>query len=156
MFRQACTNNREIRKESNDETRRQIEEGLKQSGTVYANHAESKVSELQRAYLKKYHPQQDTHSAEVVPNKRFRGKVSALFRGRREEARPSTEPAISEEGIVGIAHSFHLILLDVTSILVFDYDCRVAVSLLNQYRSKRIEYLRDGYDVSDALCYDID
>jgi hypothetical protein len=87
-------------KESNDETRKQIEEYLKSSAAMYADHAENKISKLQQAYLKKFH----SHSTEVsqrpddIRNKRFGGKVSALFRGRREDLRES-EPAKSEEGI---------------------------------------------------------
>jgi hypothetical protein len=55
--------------------------------------------------LKKYHPQQYANSSwalqhpDDVRNKKF--KVSALFRGRREDLRESelAEPSKSEEGI---------------------------------------------------------
>ncbi|KAI9439452.1 hypothetical protein BJY52DRAFT_529930 [Lactarius psammicola] len=43
-------------KKSNDETRRRIEKDLKGSAVEYANFAQNKISKLQEAYLKKYHP----------------------------------------------------------------------------------------------------
>lgn len=93
-------------KETNDEIRQRIEKHLKTSATKYADHAESEISKLQKAYLKKYHP----HSTQVsqrpddVRNKGFGGKVSALFRGRREDLQES-EPANSEEGIAHVMGS---------------------------------------------------
>jgi hypothetical protein len=94
-----------IRKESNDGTREQIEKELKKSEAEYADFAENRISMLQKAYLKKYHPRQyhDAHSTDA-PNKRFGGKVSALFRSRRDDSRepePAT-PTESEEGIADI------------------------------------------------------
>ncbi len=83
----------------------------------YADYAESTISKLQQAYLKKYYPQQYAHSTEVserpedVPNKSFGSKVSALFHGRREDLR-DPEPAKSEEGIADITHGFQLGLLN--------------------------------------------
>ncbi|KAH9017672.1 hypothetical protein EDB85DRAFT_2015103, partial [Lactarius pseudohatsudake] len=78
-------------KETRDETRKRIEEDLKGTAAKYADYAENTISKLQRAYLKEYHPQQCAHSTDAsqcpqdVPNKRFGGKVSALFRSRRED-----------------------------------------------------------------------
>jgi len=45
-----------IWKESNDGTRKRIEKDLKGSAARYADFAENKISKLQQAYLKKYHP----------------------------------------------------------------------------------------------------
>ncbi|KAI9453219.1 hypothetical protein BJY52DRAFT_1189777 [Lactarius psammicola] len=125
-------------KESKDRTRRRIEDDLKRSAANYADHAEDTISRLQQAYLKKYYPQQYAHFADSsqrsqdVPNKRFGGKVSALFRGRREDLR-EPEPAKSEE--------------------VFDDDCRLAVSQLNEFRLRRVENLGDGYDCLKELVF---
>ncbi|KAI9453197.1 hypothetical protein BJY52DRAFT_1189751 [Lactarius psammicola] len=125
-------------KESKGETRERIEEDLKGSATRYADYAEKTISKLQQAYLKKYHPRQISHSTDVsqrpqdVPNKRFGGKVSALFRGRREDLR-EPEPAKSEE--------------------VSDDDCRRAVGRLNTLRLMRAENLGDGYDCLEELVF---
>ncbi|KAH8984618.1 hypothetical protein EDB92DRAFT_1886263, partial [Lactarius akahatsu] len=59
----------------------------------YADYAENTILKLQRAYLKKYYPQQCVHSTDAsqcpqdVPNRRFGGKVSTLFRSQREDSR---------------------------------------------------------------------
>jgi hypothetical protein len=96
-----------------------IENDLKWSAAWYADHAENEISKLQRAYLKIHHPV-EPHSSEVlqrpedVRNKTFGGKVSALFRGRREDLREPelakrvAKPAMSEEGITEIAHAFQV------------------------------------------------
>ncbi|KAH9165429.1 hypothetical protein EDB89DRAFT_302679 [Lactarius sanguifluus] len=130
-------------KESKDRTRHRIEEDLKKSATSYADHAENKVSKLQQAYLKKYYPQQYATPTEAsqrpqsVPNKRFGGKVSALFRGRREDSPPQepvpAKPAKSED--------------------VSDNDCRLAVGRLNTLRSTRAEHLGEGYDCLEELVF---
>ena len=108
-----------IRKESKDETRKRIEKNLEKSAAIYTGHAENKISKLQQTYLKKYYPQQYAHSTDIsqrspdVPNKRFGGRVSALFRGRREGLRdPEPEAAKSDEGIADITHGFRLSLLN--------------------------------------------
>ena len=65
-------------KDSNDKTRKRIEEDLKISASAYADYAETTVSTLQQGYLRKYQPQRYVSSAKVsqnsqfVPNKRFR------------------------------------------------------------------------------------
>ncbi len=87
-----------------DGTRKWIEEDLKKSAAKYADHAENEIPKLQQAYLKKYHPEQYAHSTDVQ-NKRFGGKVSALFRGRRGDLQ-EPEPAKSERGIADITHGF--------------------------------------------------
>ena len=122
---------------------------------MYADHAEGNISKLQHEYLEKYYPRQHTHSTEVVPNERIGGKVSTTLWGWRENVR-NLEPAVSEEGIADITHGFQLSLFDVTSKLEFDNTCRRAVTHLNYYRLSRVEDLRDGYDVSNILSYDID
>ena len=68
------------------------------------------------------------------------------------------EPAKSERvgGIADITHGLQVSLLNWPSELVSDDDCRRAVSYLNTFRSRRVENLRDGYNVSDILYYDID
>ncbi|KAI9453211.1 Rho GTPase activation protein [Lactarius psammicola] len=146
-----CSNNRVIRKETEDQTRKRVEEDLEYSTARYADHAENKILKLQQAYLKKYHPRQYAHSTDVsqspqdVPNtgQRLGGRVSALFRGRQEDL-SGLEPAKSEGGIANIAHEFQL---------VSDDDCRRAVGLLNTLRSKRAENLGDGYDCLEALVF---
>ena len=107
-----CSNNRGNYKESNDETRKRVEEDLEESTAKYADHVENKISKLQQAYLKQHHPQQYAHSTDVSQrpedrNRRFGGKVTALFRGRREDLRES-ESTKSEEGIADIM-SFDII-----------------------------------------------
>ena len=103
-----------MRKETNDETRKRIEKDLRRSTAKYADHVENEISKLRQAYLKKHHPV-ESHSTEVlqrpedVRNKRFGGKVSVLFRGRREDVRKPKQvakPAVSEEGIVDISQEF--------------------------------------------------
>ncbi|KAH9049278.1 hypothetical protein EDB83DRAFT_2522820 [Lactarius deliciosus] len=128
-------------KESKDRTRNRIEEDLKRSATSYADHAENKVSKLQQAYLKKYYPQQYVTPTETsqrpqsVPNKRL-SKVSALFRGRREDSPQEPEPA-----------------KPVKSEEVSDNDCRLAVGRLNTLRSTRAEHLGEGYDCLVELVF---
>ena len=145
-------------KETKDETRRQIKEDLEASATKYADYAENTISRLQRAYLKK-----NSHNTEVLQlpedpqNKRFGGKISALFRGRREDLREPeiAKPSKSEEGIVDITHGFQVSLLSRPSELASDNACLFAISKLNDLRSMRVENLGDGYDVSGFICYDI-
>jgi hypothetical protein len=43
-------------KETKNRTRKRIEGGLKISAAKYADHAENRISKLQAAYFKKYHP----------------------------------------------------------------------------------------------------
>ena len=103
-----------MRKETKDETRRQIKADLKASAAKYADHAENTISKLQKAYLKRFsHYNEVLQRPEDVRNKRFGGKVSALFRGRREDLQESelTKPAKSEEGIADITHGFQISLL---------------------------------------------
>ncbi|KAI9430914.1 hypothetical protein H4582DRAFT_2103458 [Lactarius indigo] len=131
--------------EMQDETRMRIAEDLKKSAANYVDHAENKVSKLQQAYFKKYFPRECAHSIDdsrgqqdIPANKRFGDKVSALFRGRREDLREPgfvkpTMPPKSE----GIA--------------VSDDDCRRAVSQLNIFRLKRAETLAEGYDCLEAF-----
>ncbi|KAH9175097.1 hypothetical protein EDB89DRAFT_390186 [Lactarius sanguifluus] len=100
-------------KESKDERRRRIEENLKRSAALYADHAENKISKFQQVYLKKYHPHQHARSTymsqrpEDSPNKSFGGKISALFRGRWEDLRDPEppKPSTSEEGTVNFMDS---------------------------------------------------
>ena len=98
-------------KEKNDETRRRIKTDLKASATKYADHAKNTISKLQTAYLKKYSPYTEVlQPPEDIRSKSFGGKVSTLFRGRREDL-PEPEaakPTSSEEGIVDITHGFQV------------------------------------------------
>ena len=141
-----------VRKDTKDETRKRIKDDLKGSAAKYADHVENTISKLQQAYLKKY--DEVSQRPEDARNKRFGGKVSALFRGRREDLREPDPAKIapSEEGIGDISHGFQVSLLIHPSELVSDDDCRSAVGRLNEFRSMRIENLRDGYDVS-GICY---
>jgi len=112
-----CSDNGVIRKEAEDQTRKRVKEDLEDSAAKYADHAENTILKLQQGYLKKYHPRQYAQSPNVsqssqdVPNKRFGGGVSALFRGWQEDLR-GLEPSKSEEGIANIAHVFQLCLLN--------------------------------------------
>ena len=116
-----CSDNRVIRKETEDQTRKRVEEDLEDSATKYADHAENTILKLQQAYLKKYHPRQYAHSNDVsqhhedAPNRRLSGRVSALFRGRQEDLQ-GLEPK-SEEGIAHITHGFQLGLLNSLSLI---------------------------------------
>ncbi|KAI9433271.1 hypothetical protein H4582DRAFT_2101678 [Lactarius indigo] len=120
-----------VLKETEDQIRRRVEEGLEESAAKYADHAENTILKLQQAYLKKHHPRQYPQSTDVsqhsqdVPNKKFGNRVSAIFGGRQEDL-GGLEPSKSEE--------------------VSDDDCRRAVALLNTLRLKRVENLGDGYD----------
>ncbi|KAH9161027.1 hypothetical protein EDB89DRAFT_810156 [Lactarius sanguifluus] len=112
-------------KETEDRTRKRVEEDLGESAAKYADHAENTILKLQQEYWKKYHP-------------RLGGKSSALFRDRQEDTPASTpvrelEPSKSEE--------------------VFDDDCRRAVGFLNTLRLKRVENLDDAYDCLAALVF---
>ena len=108
---------------------------LEKSASLYADHAENKVSNLQQAYLWKYQSQRYENFANVSP---------------RSQA---SEP--SDEGRADVTHGFQLGLRDHPFALALEDDCREAVAGLNVCRSFRAEILRDGYDVSDILCYDI-
>ncbi|KAH9168910.1 hypothetical protein EDB89DRAFT_1551647 [Lactarius sanguifluus] len=127
-------------KETKDETRKRIEEELKGTAAKYADYAENTISKLQRAYLKKYYPQQCAHSTDASqcpqdgPNKRFGGKVSALFRSRREDSR-DLEPTKSGSEEVS------------------DDDYRRAVGRLHTLRLIRAENLREGYDCLEELVF---
>ncbi|KAI9433269.1 hypothetical protein H4582DRAFT_2082416 [Lactarius indigo] len=124
--------------ETEDRTRKRVEEGLEESAAKYADHAENTILKLQQAYLKKHHPRQAPQSADVSQypqdglNKRFGNKVSALF-GSRQEDLGGLEPSKSEE--------------------VSDDDCRRAVALLNTFRLKRVENLGDGYNCLGRLVF---
>ncbi|KAH9049291.1 hypothetical protein EDB83DRAFT_2522836 [Lactarius deliciosus] len=127
-------------KKTKDETRKQIEEDLKESAAQYANYAENTISKLQQAYLKKYYPQQYAHSTDTpqrpqdIQTRRFGGKVSVLFRGRREDLRePEPQAAEAEE--------------------VSDDACRSVVRQLNTFRSMRVENLGEGYDCLEELVF---
>ncbi|KAH8989390.1 Rho GTPase activation protein [Lactarius hatsudake] len=128
-------------KESKDERRKRIEENLKRSAALYADHAENKISKLQQVYLKKYHPHQYTRSTHMLqrpedaPNKSLGGKISALFRGRWEDSRDPEPPKLS------------------TSEEVSDDDCRGALSYLNTLRLIWAENLGDGYDCLEELVF---
>jgi hypothetical protein len=98
-----CSNYWTIWKESNDATRRRIEEDLKSSAAKYADLAEYTISKLQQANLKKY-PQQyhaADAKADAVPNKTFGNKVSSLFRRSQPQ-----EPVKFEDGTANISHGF--------------------------------------------------
>ncbi|KAI9456987.1 hypothetical protein BJY52DRAFT_527106 [Lactarius psammicola] len=130
-------------KESEDKTRKRIEEDLKESAAKYADYAANTISGYQQEYLKKYYPQQDDHPTDIsrrppslnIPNKRFGGKVSALFRGRQRDLR-EREPVKQNEELVPS-----------------DDDCRLAVAQLNNFRSMRTECLRDGYDCLEEFAF---
>ena len=53
---QPCSDNGIIRKETEDRTRKRIEEDLNKSAANYADYAENTIAKLQQAYFKKYHP----------------------------------------------------------------------------------------------------
>ncbi|KAH9007699.1 hypothetical protein EDB83DRAFT_700185 [Lactarius deliciosus] len=113
-------------KETGDQTRRRIEENLKNSAADYADHAENTISKLQQTYLKKYHLGDHTHSTislQQVSNRKF--GVKDLFRNRRVE---------SEESVL-------------------EDDCRKAVRILNIIRSTRAENLEDGYNCLEDLVF---
>ena len=57
--------------------------------------------------------------------------------------------------VVHATYGFQLGLRDKPSASALEDDCREAVAGLNMCRLFRAESLRDGYDVSDILCYDI-
>ena len=126
---------------------------------MYVDHAEKKISKLQEAYLRKYLPQEyarfteASRRAQDVPTKGFGGKMSTLFRGRREDLQDPepAKPAPSEEGISINVHGFQVVLLNKVPELVSDDDFRMAVSRLNNSRLLRAEDLGDGYDVSNLL-----
>ncbi|KAH8989319.1 hypothetical protein EDB86DRAFT_1903013 [Lactarius hatsudake] len=127
-----------VLKETEDQTRKRVEEGLEESAAKYADHAENTILKLQQAYLKKHHPRQYPQSTDVSqhsqdgPNRRFGNRVSAIFGGRQEDI-GGLEPSRSEE--------------------VSDDDCRRAVALLNTLRLKRVENLGDGYDCLAGLVF---
>ena len=87
---------------------------------MYVDHAEKKISKLQEAYLRKYLPQEYARSTEAsrlaqdVPTKGFGGKMSTLFRGRREDLQDTVpaKHAPFEEGISINAHGFQLVSLN--------------------------------------------
>ncbi|KAH8986368.1 hypothetical protein EDB92DRAFT_1949282 [Lactarius akahatsu] len=124
--------------ETEDRTRKRVEEGLEKSAAKYADHAENTILKLQQAYLKKHNPRQYPQSTDVsqysqdVPNRRFGNKASAQFGGRQKNV-GGLEPSKSEE--------------------VSDDLCRRAVSLLNTLRLKRVENLGDGYDCLEGLVF---
>ncbi|KAH9017038.1 Rho GTPase activation protein, partial [Lactarius hengduanensis] len=124
--------------ETEDRTRKRVEEGLEESAAKYADHAENTILKLQQAYLKKHNPRQYAQPTDVSQgyqdglNRRIGNKVSALFGGRQEDL-GGPESSKSEE--------------------VSDDDCRRAVALLNTFRLKRVENLGDGYDCLGKLVF---
>ena len=84
---------------------------------MYADHAESKISKLQGAYLRKYLPPEYARSTEVsqhaqgIATKSFGGVMSTLFRGRWEDLQDS-ERAPPTEGTAIYVHRFQLGLLN--------------------------------------------
>ena len=127
---------------------------LEKSALLYADHAENKVSNLQQAYLRKYQSQQYAYSANVsprpqdIPSKRFGSRVPALFLVGGKLLSLLMK-------VVHVTYGFQLGLRDKPSASALEDDCREAVAGLNICRLFRAESLRDGYDVSDILCYDI-
>ncbi|KAF8269717.1 hypothetical protein EI94DRAFT_906828 [Lactarius quietus] len=125
-------------KETEEQTRNRVEEGLEDSAANYAKHTENTIMKLQQAYLKKYNPRQYAQSPDAsqppedVPYIGLSGRVSALFGGRQIYGQVP-EPVKSEE--------------------VSDNECRRAVGLLNTLRSKRVENLEYGYDCLEALIF---
>ncbi|KAH9051873.1 hypothetical protein EDB87DRAFT_630949 [Lactarius vividus] len=127
-------------KETEDQTRKRVEEGLEESAAKYADHTENTILRLQQTYLKKPNPRQYAQSTDVlqysqdVPNKRVGNSVSVStqFGGRQEDS-GGLEPSKSEE--------------------VSDDRRRSAVSLLNTLRLKRVENLADGYDCLEELVF---
>jgi hypothetical protein len=113
---------------------------------------------LQQAYLKNNNPRQYAHSTnssqrpEGVSNRRFTSRFSTFFRGRQEDFQ-GQEPAKSDEGIASLTHTWFT--TESVSESEFNDECRGAISLLNTLRSKRVENLKYGYDVSVILCQDI-
>ena len=87
---------------------------------MYVDHAEKKISKLQEAYMRKYLPQEyarfteASQRAQDVPAQSFGDRMSALFRGRREDLqdREPAKYAPSEEGNATIVHGFQLGLLN--------------------------------------------
>jgi hypothetical protein len=114
------------------------------------------VSKFQQEYLKKHQSQQYDSFSDAsqrpkdVPNNGFGSRVSSLFRGWWDDSQVP-----SEEGITDVTHGFQLGLLNRPTALVFDDDCREAVSRLSKLRLFRVLILEQGYDVSDTLCFDI-
>jgi hypothetical protein len=111
---------------------------ISRTAAKYADHAENKISKLQQAYLKKYYPQyahstEDSQHPQDVQNKRFGGKVSALFRGRREDLR-EPEPAKPSLKKVSRISPMGSNFTEWPSALVSDDDCREAVNRLNDLR----------------------
>ncbi|KAI9433252.1 hypothetical protein H4582DRAFT_2131697 [Lactarius indigo] len=132
-----------VLKEAEDQTRKRVEEGLKESAAMYADHTENTVLKLQQAYLKTHHPRQYSQNS---PNKR-----PGIGDGRQEDLR--REPSESKEGVPDIIHGPQHGLLNSPSELVSDDDCRRAVTLLNTLHSKRIENLGDGYECLTELVF---
>ncbi|KAI9433264.1 hypothetical protein H4582DRAFT_2101673 [Lactarius indigo] len=117
-------------KETEDQTRKRVEEGLEESAAKYADHAENTILRLQQTYLKKPHSRQYPQDS---PTSRFGNRVSSQF-GFRQEDLGRLEPSKSEEE-------------------VSDDLRRRAVSLLNTLRLKRVENLGDGYDSLEGLVF---
>ncbi|KAN0131220.1 hypothetical protein V8E53_010924 [Lactarius tabidus] len=133
-----------------------VKEDLENSAAKYADHAENTIMKLQQAYLKKNNPRQYAHSTdgsqrpEDFSNRRFSSRFSNFFRGRQEETQ-GQEPAMSEEGLACLTHT--LFITELVSELVFNDECRGAISLLNTLRSKRVENLKYGYDCVESLVF---
>ncbi|KAH8989329.1 Rho GTPase activation protein [Lactarius hatsudake] len=111
-------------KETENRTRKRVEDDLEGSAAKYADHAENTILKLQQAYLKKRRPRQHSQDG---PNKR------SGDRDGRQEDLGRREPSKSEE--------------------VSDFDCRSAVALLNTFRLKRVENLEDGYNCLEGLVF---
>ncbi|KAH8996920.1 hypothetical protein EDB86DRAFT_3076814 [Lactarius hatsudake] len=106
-----------IRKETESRTRKRVEEGLEESASKYADHAENTILRLQQTYLKNHHPRQHPQSDDTsqgsqdVPNKGFGDRFFGLF-GSRQEDLGAREPSKSEDGTANIIHESQLGLLN--------------------------------------------
>lgn len=79
-----------------------METNLTESASNYARYAEDTISTLQKAYLKKYHPRQYSHSTQDAPNIKPEGKKSGA--SRQQKIMLETEPAQSDDGITDLSN----------------------------------------------------
>ena len=63
-----CSDNRVIRKETENQTRQRVGKDLEDSAAKYSDHTENTILKLQQTYLKKYHRLEPAKSEEGIAN----------------------------------------------------------------------------------------
>ncbi|KAH9008432.1 Rho GTPase activation protein [Lactarius deliciosus] len=123
-------------KETEDRTRKRVEDGLEESAAKYADYAENTILKLQQAYLKKHHPRQ--HSQDGSNRRSGNGDGQQEGLGGREP--PESEGDDDCRTAVTLLNAFRLKRAE---ILGDGYDCLEGLVFTPTVKNVLIKYM-DG------------